>query len=114
MPKFFSVVSLLILWLTCVSAIRGQEKESIRIDDETSRVIDSPWKKITTGCTENLRGLHVVDANVVWASGTNGTVLVSNDGGKSWLQRKIAAAADADVRDIHGFDEGMAVAITAG
>ena len=114
MNKLVLLVSLSILWLTSIGVIHAQEKESIRIDEQTVRVLNSPWKDITTGCTENLRGLHVVDANTVWASGTHGTVLVTGDGGESWIERKIEQAGDADIRDIHGFDEGMAIAITAG
>ena len=114
MQIFPSVIVMFVLSLAVAGKTDAQEKENIRIDVETVRVIESPWKKIATGCTENLRGLHVVDANTVWASGTHGTVLVTGDGGETWIERKIEQAGDADIRDIHGFDEGMAIAITAG
>ena len=50
----------------------------------------------------------------MWASGSNGTVLLSNDGGASWRVRVIKDAEELDIRDIHGFDDGTAIATTAG
>lgn len=63
----------------------------------------------------SFRGLHA-SGEIVWASGTGGTVRLSTDGGQSWQDRSIAAAATAglDLRDIHGFDENTAVAMSAG
>ena len=34
--------------------------------------------------TENLRGVSIFDRENIWASGTNGTYLVTKDGGKTW------------------------------
>jgi hypothetical protein len=34
--------------------------------------------------TASLRGIHGIGAGVAWASGTNGTVLRSEDGGYLW------------------------------
>ena len=42
------------------------------------------WQEQKSGTTARLRGLSVVDENVVWASGTNGTFVRTIDGGAHW------------------------------
>ena len=44
------------------------------------------WELQESGVNVNLRGLSVVSPNVAWASGVNGTVVRTTDGGKSWQQ----------------------------
>jgi hypothetical protein len=38
---------------------------------------------------ESLRGVSVVNAKVVWASGTRGTYLLTSDGGKNWAAHQV-------------------------
>src|ERR1051326_5472592 len=38
------------------------------------------WTPLTSGVTATFRGMSAVDANVVWVSGSRGTVLRSLDG----------------------------------
>lgn len=40
----------------------------------------------TPGVTVSLRGLSVVDDKVAWASGVNGTVIRTIDGGQTWTE----------------------------
>lgn len=63
---------------------------------------------------EHLRGISVVNENIIWASGTHGKVLKSLDGGMTWKQIPIPGAEELDLRDIHAFDENTAITITAG
>jgi photosystem II stability/assembly factor-like uncharacterized protein len=56
----------------------------------------------------------VVDRNVVWASGTRGTVLHTADGGRTWQADTVAGAGALDFRSVHGFDARTAVVATAG
>ena len=56
----------------------------------------------TSGATASLRGVSAVNDRVVWASGTNGTVLRTSDGGATWHDLKIADALD--FRGLHAFD----------
>ena len=42
------------------------------------------WSSQTSGTSENLYDIHAVDANNVWACGTNGTIIYTNDGGANW------------------------------
>jgi photosystem II stability/assembly factor-like uncharacterized protein len=78
----------------------------------TSRPIDQysfEFTELDTGVDESLRGLHVVDENVIWASGTNGSYLVSNNGGRSWKLGTVAWAKENDFRSIHAWDENRAM-----
>jgi photosystem II stability/assembly factor-like uncharacterized protein len=64
---------------------------------------------LTTGTNTSLRGLSVVNDQVVWVSGSNGTVGKSNDGGKDWKWFKVRGFEKADFRDIEAFDASTAV-----
>ena len=44
------------------------------------------WESQDSGVSINLRGLSVVSPNVAWASGVNGTVVRTKDGGKTWQE----------------------------
>jgi photosystem II stability/assembly factor-like uncharacterized protein len=64
--------------------------------------------------TVRLRGISAVSDEVVWASGQNGTVVRSVDGGRTWEPRPIPAAAALDLRDIEARDTSTAIAMSAG
>ena len=72
------------------------------------------WETQKTGVDASLRGLCVVDAKVIWASGTEGTVLRTDDGGKDWLVVSVDGATELDFRDIHAFDAKNAIVLSAG
>lgn len=59
----------------------------------------------------SLRGLSVVDENVVWVSGNKGTVGKSVDGGKTWQWITVPGYETRDFRDIEAFDRNTAVII---
>ncbi|HKR03280.1 MAG TPA: oxidoreductase [Bacteroidia bacterium] len=62
----------------------------------------------------NLRGLSVVNNDVIWVSGNNGFVALSTDGGKKWSVKKIPDADTSDFRDIEGFDDKTAIVMNSG
>lgn len=73
------------------------------------------WTPQTSNTTASLRGLSVVSASVVWASGTGGTVIRTTDGGAHWTVDTIPGAARFDLRAIAALDDQTAVvAATAG
>src|SRR5947209_5383244 len=72
------------------------------------------WTPQKSGTDARLRGLSVVDANVVWASGTKGTVLRTIDGGANWQKKVVPGAGDLDFRDIEAFDARRAVVLAIG
>jgi photosystem II stability/assembly factor-like uncharacterized protein len=67
-----------------------------------------------SGVAVRLRGLSAVDAQVAWASGRNGTVLRTVDGGAHWQQRPVPGAQQLDFRDIQAFDADTALALSIG
>lgn len=74
----------------------------------------SPWDMQRSTVAASLRGLCVVSAETVWASGTGGTVIRTTDGGRSWSSVSVREATELDFRDIHAFDERNAVVLSAG
>jgi photosystem II stability/assembly factor-like uncharacterized protein len=64
---------------------------------------------LSSGSKASLRGLSVVDDQIVWASGSAGTVLKSVDAGMSWKKINVPGFEKTDFRDIEAFDENNAV-----
>jgi photosystem II stability/assembly factor-like uncharacterized protein len=65
--------------------------------------------------TADLRGIHSVDGSVAWASGTQGAVLRTVDGGAHWEKCAIPPDADKlDFRGIWAWDARTAEVMSAG
>ncbi len=67
---------------------------------------------LTSGAQTSLRGLSVVNDNVVWVSGSNGTVGETTNGGKNWKWFTVKGFEKRDFRDIEAFDASTAVIIS--
>lgn len=67
-----------------------------------------------SGTSTSLRGLSVVDDQVVWIGAPDGQVLRTRDGGATWQVMTVALAQGADLRSAHGFDDQRALFVTAG
>jgi len=67
-----------------------------------------------SGVKVRLRGISAVSPDIAWASGREGTVLRTIDGGKQWQVIKVPGAEALDFRDIEGFDAEIAVALSIG
>lgn len=52
---------------------------------------------------ESLRCVSVVDANVIWASGTHGTYVITTDAGKKWTPHQVPGAESLDFRGVKAF-----------
>jgi photosystem II stability/assembly factor-like uncharacterized protein len=72
------------------------------------------WQPVPVPTTASFRGLSVVDENTVWASGTEGTVIRTTDGGKTWSALAVPQAEKLDFRGIHAFDAFTAVIMSSG
>lgn len=73
------------------------------------------WKLAVTGSTAGLRGIQNVGVGVIWASGTNGTVLRSEDDGDRWQQCHIpAGASQLDFRAVFGWDANHVMVMSSG
>lgn len=64
---------------------------------------------LTTGTKTSIRGLSVVDDQIIWVSGSNGKVGKSLDGGITWTWMTVNGFEKTDFRDIEAFDEKTAV-----
>jgi len=83
-------------------AIAGAASAEVRITPQDS------------GAKVRLRGISAVNADVAWASGREGTVLRTVDGGKHWQVIKVPDASELDFRDVEGFDAKSAVVLSIG
>lgn len=64
---------------------------------------------LSSGTKTSLRGLSVVNDNIVWCSGSNGTIGKSTDGGKDWKWLRVKGFEKRDFRDIQAFDATTAI-----
>jgi hypothetical protein len=78
----------------------------------------SPWQMQDSGTTAGLRGIYSVDGTIAWASGTNGTVLKTIDGGAHWTACAIPDAdkdgATLDFRGVQAWDAQTAIVMASG
>lgn len=72
------------------------------------------WSVQALAGAPSLRGLSVPSPSVAWASGANGTVVRTVDGGASWASVSPPDSAGSDFRSIVAFDAMRAVVATAG
>jgi hypothetical protein len=76
------------------------------------------WQMQESGTTAGLRGIDSVDGTVAWASGTNGTVLKTIDGGAHWTKCAIPDAdkdgATLDFRGVQAWDAKTAIVMASG
>jgi photosystem II stability/assembly factor-like uncharacterized protein len=72
------------------------------------------WTVQTSGVTTRLRGVSAVSDNVAWASGANGTIVRTQDGGRSWQRLDVPDATALDFRDIDAIDDRTAYVLSIG
>jgi photosystem II stability/assembly factor-like uncharacterized protein len=73
------------------------------------------WTLQTSNTTADLRGIDSVGNGVAWASGTNGTVLRTEDGGYVWQSCSMPPDAEnLDFRGIQAFDANTAIVMSSG
>ncbi len=64
---------------------------------------------LTHGTKTSLRGLSIVDENIIWASGSNGMVARSIDAGVSFTWIQVPQFEKKEFRDIEAFDSNTAI-----
>ena len=73
------------------------------------------WEMQESHSTANLRGIHSVDERVAWASGADGTVLHTINGGQRWEKCAIPPDGDRlDFRGVWAWDANNAMVMSAG
>jgi len=66
------------------------------------------WERVDVATTASLRGLSVPSKDIVWASGSKGTVIRTIDGGKTWSVITVVGAEKLDFRGIVAFNNNIA------
>lgn len=72
------------------------------------------WHSQTSGVIGRLRGVSAVSSRIAWASGANGTVLRTIDGGLTWQRRPVPGAETLDFRDIDAMSDRVAYTLSIG
>ncbi len=76
------------------------------------------WQMQESGTTAGLRGIFSVDGTVAWASGTDGTVLRTTDGGAHWTKCAVPDGdkdgATLDFRGVQAWDADTAIVMASG
>jgi photosystem II stability/assembly factor-like uncharacterized protein len=73
------------------------------------------WDTEDSGTKAGLRAVHSTSPGVVWASGTNGVVIRSEDDGYLWQQCAIPAdAGKLDFRGVWAWDANHAIVMSSG
>ncbi len=76
---------------------------------------NAQWLMQNSGTTAGLRGIHNVDGNVAWASGTEGTVIHTDDGGAHWQRCAVPPGAEKlDFRGVWAWSSQRAVVMSIG
>ncbi|MFM6926533.1 MAG: WD40/YVTN/BNR-like repeat-containing protein [Ferruginibacter sp.] len=92
MSRYFSKLFFILLF---ASAATSTQAQSVKL--------------LNSGSKASLRGLSVVSDDVVWVSGTGGSVGRSIDGGETWTWKTVRGFEKTDFRDIEAFDKNTAI-----
>lgn len=76
--------------------------------------VSAQWVKQEVATDASFRGLSVVNAEVVWASGSKGTFIRTTDGGVHWQVGTVLGGETLDFRDVEAFDANTAYLMAAG
>jgi photosystem II stability/assembly factor-like uncharacterized protein len=71
------------------------------------------WTPLQTGLKARLRGISPANERIIWASGSNSTVLRSIDGGFAWHTFSVTTD-ELDFRDIDAIDEKTVYVLSIG
>jgi len=72
------------------------------------------WEAQASGVKARLRGVSAASDRVVWASGANGTVLRTADGGATWTKLTVPDADALDFRDVDAVSGTTAYILSIG
>ncbi len=77
--------------------------------------LHAQWIMQPAPTTAGLRGIHALNSDLAWTSGTNGTILRTTNGGQTWQNCSIPSDAEQlDFRAVQAFNETSAIIMSAG
>ncbi len=97
----WSAVPLLVLALLLPAAAAADERKP-------------RWKPVPTGSDQQYRGLDAVDKRIAWVGGSDGEVLRTTDGGRTWKDVSPPDTAGLLFRDVEAQDERRASVLAIG
>lgn len=72
------------------------------------------WTPQSSSTTAAFRGIHAVNAQIVWVGGTAGTYVTTKDGGVTWRAAQVPGAERLDFRAVWAFDANAAYLLSIG
>lgn len=109
--QFASLSAILLL---AAGNAAAQSAAAVPVQPDAKQV----WTLQDSGTTASLRGIDSVDGSVAWASGSEGTVLKTIDGGAHWTKCSVPDAstggATLDFRGIEAWDSATAIVMASG
>ncbi len=116
MKKYFMVAAAAALIVSCSTQKQIEtpkeepKKDSVIVVKK--RELSFTFESLKSKTNSSLRGISVVDSLTAWASGANGTILRTIDGGKTWNKFTVKGFEVLDYRDIEAFDENTAIVMS--
>jgi photosystem II stability/assembly factor-like uncharacterized protein len=98
---FFIAILLFALSYSC------KEKDKVAIASQVLLEFQAQPK------VASIRGISVIDTNIIWMSGAKSTVLKSMDGGRNWDSLKVPSVELLDFRDVEAFSDKEAIIVSA-
>lgn len=88
----------------------------LRRDSARPQTPHSPprWLLQESGTSAGLRGISAVNHQTAWASGAEGTVLRTTDGGRHWRPISVPGHETRDFRDVEAWDDQRALLLAVG
>lgn len=109
-------LSFILCAVAAVSAAQTERTSATEIQSRSAR--HEVWLMQDSGTTASFRGIDSVDGTVAWASGTEGTVLKTTDGGAHWTKCAVPDAAGdgatLDFRGVQAWDAQTAIVMASG
>ena len=108
-----AVISLSAFLLTLSASAQTSTAKSASLVPSTPT--SGPWEMQNSTTNASLRGIHAVGGGIAWASGANGTILRTEDGGYMWQSCAMPPGAEKlDFRGIWAWDANTAVVMSSG
>lgn len=69
------------------------------------------FEPLQTGVDAEIRALHVINEEILWAAASKGTVLLSTDGGENWKISQIEGEEQNEFRSLQAWDAKRALVV---